>query len=128
MAKVGDKFVIEIGEVFKATGTYMAYGCEENEYEENLYRVKGFNSLVFDDNGLNRLEKYEPRAKEDFKFGDLVEILEGEYRGQRFYVTKNLGLQVDGIDRNGYTYRIEKSRLYNTGLRCDDFLNLVEMV
>ena len=33
---------------------------EENEYEESLYRVKGFNSLVFDDNGLNRLEKYEP--------------------------------------------------------------------
>ena len=53
MAKVGDKFIIEIGEVFKATGTYMACG-------ENLYRVKGFNSLVFDDDGLNRLEKYEP--------------------------------------------------------------------
>ena len=53
MAKVGDKFIIEIGEVFKATGTYMACG-------ESLYRVKGFNSLVFDDNGLNRLEKYEP--------------------------------------------------------------------
>lgn len=60
MAKVGDKFIVEIGEVFKATGTYMAYGCEENEYEENLYRIKGFNSLVFDDHGLNRLEKYEP--------------------------------------------------------------------
>lgn len=56
MAKAGDKFIIEIGEVFKTTGTYMAYGCEE----ESLYRVKGFNSLVFDDNGLNKLEKYEP--------------------------------------------------------------------
>lgn len=30
MAKVGDKFIIEIGEVFAAKGTYMAYGCEEN--------------------------------------------------------------------------------------------------
>ena len=44
MANVGDKFIIEIGEVFT----------------ENLYRVKGFNSLVFDDNVLNKLEKYEP--------------------------------------------------------------------
>lgn len=123
MAKVGDKFIIEIGEVFTAKGTYMAYGCEENEYEENLYRIKGFNSLVFDDNGLNKLEKYEPRAKEDFKFGDLVEILEGEYRGQRFYVTNSLGLQVDGIDSHGHTYRIEKFKLYNTGLRKDNFLN-----
>lgn len=60
MAKVGDKFIVEIGEVFTAKGTYMAYGCEENEYEENLYRVKGFNSLVLDDDGLNKLEKYEP--------------------------------------------------------------------
>lgn len=53
MAKVGDKFIIEIGEVFKGAWT-------DNVYVENLYRVKGFNSLVFDDNGLNRLEKYEP--------------------------------------------------------------------
>ena len=128
MAKVGDKFIIEIGEVFTAKGTYMAYGCEENEYEENLYRVKGFNSLVFDDNGLNRLEKYEPRTKEDFEFGDLVEILEGEYRGQRFHVTNSSGLQVNGIDRNGHTYRIEKFKLYNTGWRCDDFLNLEKML
>jgi hypothetical protein len=60
MAKVGDKFIIEIGEVFTAKGTYTAYGCEENEYEENLYRVKGFNSLVFDDEGLSKLEKYDP--------------------------------------------------------------------
>ena len=128
MAKVGDKFIIEIGEVFTAKGTYMAYGCEENEYEENLYRVNGFNSLVFDDNGLSKLEKYEPRAKEDFKFGDLVEILEGKYRGQRFYVTNSLGLQVDGIDRSGHTYCIEKFKLYNTGLRCDDFLYLEKML
>jgi hypothetical protein len=82
---------------------------------------------VFDDNGLNRLEKYEPRAKEDFEFGDLAEVLEGKYRGQRFYVTNSFGLQVEGIDRNGHTYRIEKFKLYNTGLRCEDFLNLVKM-
>ena len=57
MAKVGDKYIIEIGEVFKANGTYWAYGCEENEYVEELYRIKGFNYLVFDENGLKKLEK-----------------------------------------------------------------------
>ena len=60
MAKVGDKFIIEIGEVFTAKGTYMAYGCEENEYEENLYRAKGIDWLIFDEKDLSKLEKYEP--------------------------------------------------------------------
>lgn len=123
MAEVGDKFIIEIDKEFKAKGIYKAYGGEENEYEEKLYRIKGFKTLVFNEYELAALEKYEPRAKEDFKFGDLVEILEGKYRGQRFYVTNSLGLQVDGIDSHGHTYRIEKFKLYNTGLRKDNFLN-----
>lgn len=59
MAKVGDKFIIEIGEVFTSKGAYKAYGCEENEYEESLYRVNGIDWIMFDDDGLNRLEKYE---------------------------------------------------------------------
>lgn len=60
MAKVGDKFIVEIGEVFKTTGTYMAYGCEENEYEENLYRIKGFESFALGDNDLAMLKKFNP--------------------------------------------------------------------
>lgn len=41
--KVGDKFVIEIG--------------AERLGDPILYRIKGFNALVFDDNGLDRLER-----------------------------------------------------------------------
>ena len=42
--KVGDKFIIEIDKIFKQGG-------------EELYRAKGMKSLVFDDNGLNRLSQ-----------------------------------------------------------------------
>jgi hypothetical protein len=41
--KAGDKFVIEIG--------------AERLGDPILYRIKGFNTLVFDDNGLDRLEQ-----------------------------------------------------------------------
>lgn len=41
----GDKFVIEIGEVIERHG------------EPPLYKIAGFNALVFDEFGLNRLGK-----------------------------------------------------------------------
>lgn len=41
----GDKFVIEIGEVI------------ERHSEPPLYKIAGFNALVFDEFGLNRLGK-----------------------------------------------------------------------
>lgn len=45
--QVGDKFVIEIEEVYN------------NTFSEKtaLHRIKGFNSLVFDKNGLDKLER-----------------------------------------------------------------------
>lgn len=45
MVEVGDKYELTIGEVF--------YDNKGNQ----LYRVKGFNSLVFDEEGLSRLSK-----------------------------------------------------------------------
>ena len=121
MAKVGDKFIIEIGEVFTAKGTYMAYGCEENEYEENLYRVKGFNSLVFDDNGLNRLEKYEPPEEEKsspVNVGDEVE----DKSGARWFVTfvKRMtggDYAVSGVGRDGRIHSTKTTEVKRTGRR-----------
>lgn len=121
MAKVGDKFVIEIGEVFKATGTYMAYGCEENGYEENLYRIKGFNSLVFDDNGLNKLEKYEPPEEEEpspVNVGDEVE----DRSGGRWFVTfarRTTGgvHTVSGVGLDGRTHSMKTIEVKRTGRR-----------
>lgn len=49
MYKVGDKFEIEIAEVFKSDCPW--------DTGIDLYRIKGFNSLVFDKNGLDKLKK-----------------------------------------------------------------------
>lgn len=45
----GDKFVIEIESVITAGGG-------------TLYKIKGFNALVFDDFGIGRLERYDKPA------------------------------------------------------------------
>ena len=49
---VGDKFVIEVGHVYWSPGI------------GNRYFIKGFDTLVFDDKGLKRLEKYKEPPKE----------------------------------------------------------------
>lgn len=57
MANKGDKYIIEIEEVIEAE-------------KRNLYKVKGFRALVFDDFGLEKLKKYEPCA-------EVPEIIQG---------------------------------------------------
>lgn len=54
MRKVGDKFIVEIDRVLVPD-----YGLSaiEADASELLYRIKGFKSLVFDEHGLNKLEK-----------------------------------------------------------------------
>lgn len=54
MYKVGDKFEIEIEEVYKSECPWKG--------AIDLYRIKGFNSLVFDENGLDKLKKIEPEV------------------------------------------------------------------
>lgn len=54
--KVGDKFIVEIEE------TICGYGNNPNDtghITEPLHRIKGFNTLVFDSYGLDKLQKYE---------------------------------------------------------------------
>ena len=53
--KVGDKFIIEIAEVYE--NVLSSVDVFEAATSEPLYRIKGFNSLVFDKNGLDKLEK-----------------------------------------------------------------------
>ena len=57
MYKKGDKFIIEIGEVIPGHGT--------------LYRIKGFNTLVFDEHGLNKLERYTETPSGEWELGKL---------------------------------------------------------
>ena len=56
--KVGDKFIIEIAEVYE--NVLNDIDVFEAATSEPLYRIKGFNSLVFDKNGLDKIEKIKP--------------------------------------------------------------------
>ena len=57
--EVGDKFIVEIDKVLADKGL----PWDDNE----LFRIKGFKSLVFDEFGLDKLEKYEqePISKDE---------------------------------------------------------------
>ena len=69
--KVGDKFVIEIAENIKGYGN-----DPEQEDPLNLpvlHRIKGFNSLVFDDFWLDKLQQIT-----DFDGKMYTELVEGE--------------------------------------------------
>lgn len=66
-ANVGDRFIIEIGAIADVQG----FGADNNNID-TLYKVKGFNSLVFDDNGIKKLAKVndlKDEVKEAYKKG-----------------------------------------------------------
>lgn len=86
--KVGDKFIIEIAEVYENALSGI-YGFKATT-SEPLYRVKGFNSLVFDKNGLDKLEEIEDKkndiAPENIRIGDVVTVDDGDIK---FICTKD---------------------------------------
>lgn len=64
---VGDKFEIEIAEVFK--------GAESGN---DKYRIKGFDCLTFDDKGLEKMKQTVKGTNCKYKVGDIVYIPEDE--------------------------------------------------
>lgn len=65
---VGDKFEIEIAEVFK--------GAESGN---DKYRIKGFDNLVFDDKGLGKMKQtHKNEPKRSIEVGDIVYIPEDD--------------------------------------------------
>ena len=61
MPKVGDKFIIEIGEI------YAPKDSNSNSPSFNLYRIEGFNSLVFDDFGIQKLLPYDAETIDEIR-------------------------------------------------------------
>ena len=86
--KVGDKFIIEIAEVYENVLSGI-YGFKATT-SEPLYRIKGFNTLIFDKNGLDKLEEIEDKkndiAPENICVGDVVTV--GD-RDIKFICTKD---------------------------------------
>lgn len=70
--KKGDKFIIEIAEVYENDNPLNAVG--------KLYRIMGFKSLVFDSVGLDKLEQIECQVTiADLEVGDqFVDTADGE--------------------------------------------------
>lgn len=68
MVEIGDKFVVEIRDI--------AVVPDKNGNEKQMYYIKGFNSLVFDEYGLEQLEKptdYEDGFRDAWNaLGDIV--------------------------------------------------------
>ena len=58
--KVGEKYVIEIDKTMTTRELELPMGTHTI-----LAKIKGFNSLVFDENGLSKLEKLEDVIKEE---------------------------------------------------------------
>lgn len=109
MYKPGDKFIIEIEEVF--TG---------DEVEEARYRVKGFSTLFFDNYGLNKLKRLEepaPEPEPQFVRGDEVIT---DYYGVKFTglvigISPNESERYVLIDRLAYPLMRKKEDLEPTG-------------
>ena len=78
--KVGDKFIIEIAEVYE--NVLSDVDVFEAATSEPLYKIKGFNSLVFDKNGLDRLEEVADKknfiATDNIRVGDVVTVGGGD--------------------------------------------------
>ena len=79
----GDKFIVEIGEVIEADAG-------------KLYKIKNFNSLVFDDHGLNKLERFADQG-----VPDVINGLAHLARLLRNGAQINPGQKVDCIGPNG---------------------------
>lgn len=71
MTNIGDKFIITIGDK-----------AENEQSGETLYRIKGFKSLVFDENGINKLEKYDEKGTQEIidAYTKKIKVLEGKLR------------------------------------------------
>lgn len=88
----------------------MKYIIEVEDIGNGLWRAKGFNTLVFDRIGLNKLEKVE----EEIRVGD--EVLQF---GKRFIVTRVKDSFAYGFTSTGDHAKCHTSILYKTGRHFD---------
>lgn len=63
MSKIGDKYIIEIAQEYDADMGHL-YKDGLDKVPRKLYRITGFNSLVFDEAGLEKLQKIDGNIAE----------------------------------------------------------------
>ena len=113
--KIGDKFVIEIDSVMtNKNGT--------------LYGIKGFKSLVFDEYGLEQLEKIP--SKFEYCVGDEVCSTQGHLRKGVISNVTDYGIVVFWRDGTAEFFLSPSGKGNYTGLRKTGFVdhNIIEWV
>lgn len=90
----------------------MKYIIEVEDIGNGLFRAKGFNTLVFDRNGLNKLEKV--RSENEIQVGDEVR----QFR-TRFIVTRIKDDFVYGFTSTGDHAKCHATILLKTGRHFD---------
>lgn len=107
--RIGEKFVIEIDR------------CFTDSYGNKLYRIKGFSSLVFDENGITKLTPYEDVVQ--IKVGDEV-IAKEEKVVREFYepfvVLKIAGGSVVGYGKKHNIHIMDLNDVKKTGRHFDN--------
>ena len=107
---IGDKFVIEIGRIAFNQG-------------EPLYRIKGFNTLVFDDNGLDRLEK--TNSSTMFEVGDVITYSSDSIEGYVLNPNYSEDELVASMEDTACPQRLYKKECYKTGKKNNNIKNLL---
>ena len=107
---IGDKFVIEIENIALSHG-------------EPLYRIKGFNTLVFDDNGLDRLEKTNNPTM--FEVGDIITYGSARIAGYVLNPNYSEGELVASMGDTACPQRLYKEECYKTGRKNNNIKDLL---
>lgn len=122
---MGKKYVIELEEE-------PFVSSEPGEYKK-LYRVKGFNSLVFDEEGLKRLTPYKDQQKgELFDFSEqLNEALGRFWEGSNASFANACGITEVSLSRYLSGNRVPKAPIIATmarelGVSADYLLGLAD--
>lgn len=113
--KAGDKYIIEIEEVI---------GSDSN----HLAKIKGFNALVFDQNGLDKLVKLDMVLKTEYSRGYLVGLKDAD---AKMADEKELPFKIGDIIVAEYVYNdfdLRKSAgFYNGEFKGEHYMCLVNV-
>ena len=107
---IGDKFVIEIESIVFC-------------HSKPLYKIKGFNTLVFDDNGLDRLEK--TNSPTMFEVGDVITYGSDNIEGYVLNPNYSEGELVASMEDTACPQRLYKKECYKTGKKNNNMKDLL---
>ena len=133
MPNVGDKYIIEIEREFLSEPKDYIKDGNVIRKQSILYKIKGFDSLVFDLKGLKRLEKYEP--KEEPKTYDKVQLGIGDEvcdKNDNIWVITGVEnsrsgvTYLFGIDNRGKAYSAILDNVVGTGKHNSFLADAVE--